>query len=109
MADPSGRAVCWRGCAATRLLELWVRMPPGSWMSVCHECCVLSRRVLCDGLLIRTEEVCPMSMTAKPRAGGGRDPESGISASEKKKQDRQYTYNVTVRRFRATNVAVEKK
>jgi hypothetical protein len=44
------------GSAAARLLGLWVRIPPGTWMSVCCECCVLSGRGLCDGLITRTEE-----------------------------------------------------
>jgi len=35
---------------------LWVRIPPGTWMFVCCECCVLSGRGLCDGLIIRSEE-----------------------------------------------------
>jgi hypothetical protein len=42
--------------ATARLLRLWVRIPPGSWMSVCCECCVLSGRGLCDGLITRPEE-----------------------------------------------------
>ena len=33
-----------RGSAAARLLGLWVRIPPGAWMFVCCECCVLSGR-----------------------------------------------------------------
>ena len=41
---------------AGRLLRLWVRTPPGAWMSVCCECCVLSGRGLCDGLITRSEE-----------------------------------------------------
>jgi hypothetical protein len=32
-----------RGSAAARLLGLWVRIPPGAWMSVSCECCVLRR------------------------------------------------------------------
>jgi hypothetical protein len=44
------------GSAAARLLGLWVRMPPGSWMSVSCECCVVSGRGLCDGLVPRPEE-----------------------------------------------------
>jgi hypothetical protein len=44
------------GSAAVRLLELWVRIPPGAWMSVSCECCVLSGRGLCDGLVTRQEE-----------------------------------------------------
>ena len=39
-----------------RLLGLWVRIPPGAWISVCREYCVLSGRGLCDGLITRPEE-----------------------------------------------------
>jgi len=35
---------------------LWVRIPPEAWMSVCCECCVLSGRGLCDGLITRPDE-----------------------------------------------------
>ena len=45
-----------RRFAATRLLRLWVRIPPGAWMSVCCECWVLSGRGHCDGLITRPEE-----------------------------------------------------
>jgi hypothetical protein len=31
-----------RRSAAARLLRSWVRIPSGSWMYVCCECCVLS-------------------------------------------------------------------
>jgi len=43
---------CGRRCGsvAPRLLGLWVWIPPGAWMSVYCECCVLSGRGLCDGL-----------------------------------------------------------
>ena len=44
------------GSAAGRLLELRVRIPPGAWMFVCCECCVLSGRGLCDGPITRSEE-----------------------------------------------------
>ena len=55
---------CWpqwprglrRRSAAARLLRLWVRIPLGPWMFVCCECCVLSGRGLCDGLITRPEE-----------------------------------------------------
>ena len=43
-----------RRSAAARL-RLWVRIPPGAWMS--RECCVLGRG-LCIGLFIRPEESC---------------------------------------------------
>ena len=45
-----------RGSVAARLLELWVRIPPGAWMSVSCDSCVLSGRGLCDELITRTEE-----------------------------------------------------
>ena len=45
-----------RRSAAARLLILWVRIPPGAWMFVCCDCCVLSGRGLCDGLIIHSEE-----------------------------------------------------
>ena len=45
-----------RRSAAARLLRLWVRIKPGAWMFVCCECCVLSGRGLCDGLITRPEE-----------------------------------------------------
>jgi hypothetical protein len=42
--------------SAARLLALWVRIPPGTWIFVCCERCVLSGRGLCDGLITRQEE-----------------------------------------------------
>ena len=42
--------------SAARLLRLWIRIPPGAWMFVCCECCVLSGRSLCDGLITRPRE-----------------------------------------------------
>ena len=41
---------------AACLLRSWVRIPPGAWMSVCCECCVLSGRGLCVELITRPEE-----------------------------------------------------
>jgi hypothetical protein len=45
-----------RGTAAAILLVLWVRIPPVSWMSVSCDCCVLSGRGLCVGLITCPEE-----------------------------------------------------
>jgi len=45
-----------RRSTATRLLRLWIRIPPETWMSVCCECCVLSGRGLCDELITRPGE-----------------------------------------------------
>jgi hypothetical protein len=44
-----------RGSAAAGLLGLKVRIPPGAWMSVCCECCVLSGRGLCVGMVTRPD------------------------------------------------------
>jgi len=56
----SGRSQWPRGLkrrsAAARLLRSWVRIPPGGWMFVCCECCVLSGRGFCDELITRPEE-----------------------------------------------------
>jgi hypothetical protein len=45
-----------RRSAAARLLRSWVRIPPGSSMFVCCECCVLSGRGFCDELITRPQE-----------------------------------------------------
>ena len=45
-----------RTSAAVRLLGLRVRIPPGTWMSVTCECCVLSGRGLCVGIITSPEE-----------------------------------------------------
>ena len=64
-----------RRYSAARLLRLWVRVPPGTWVFGCCECCVLSGRSLCDRLIIRPEEStdCGASLCVmkKPRKRGG--------------------------------------
>ena len=55
-ANPGGRSVLRRESATARLQGLRVRIPPGPWMSVSCEWCVLSGRGLCDGLIPRPEE-----------------------------------------------------
>jgi hypothetical protein len=45
-----------RGSAVARLLGLRVRIPPGAWMSVSCEYCVLSGIGLCDGPILLPEE-----------------------------------------------------
>ena len=45
-----------RRSAAALLLRSWVRIPPGAWMFVCCECCLLSGGGLCDELITRPEE-----------------------------------------------------
>ena len=45
-----------RRSAAARLLRSWVRIPPGAWMCVSCDCCLLLGRGLCDELITRPEE-----------------------------------------------------
>ena len=82
--------ICWsqwprglrRRSAVARLMRSWVRIPPGAWMYVCCECCVLSGRGLCDGLIARPEEsyrlwcvvVCDLE---KPEEWGCHSPRLG--------------------------------
>ena len=45
-----------RRAAAPRLLKLWVRIPPGEWVSLCCDTFVLSGIGLCDKLITCPEE-----------------------------------------------------
>ena len=78
-----------RGSAAAHLLGLRIRIRLGAWMPVSNECCVLSGRGLCVGLITRPEEsyracvfVC-LSLILKPRQWGGPDPLGGPSSHKK--------------------------
>ena len=83
-----------RTSAAARLLRLWVRTPPVSWMSVCCEYGMLWGRVLCDELIPRTEEsyrlccvvVCDLEGLWMRRIWptGGR---GGLSRQKKEKEE----------------------
>jgi len=74
---------------AARLLRLWVRIPPGAWISVCCECCVLSGTGLCDALITRPEKSyqmwcvvdCDLETSRMRRSW----PALGRSATKKKK------------------------
>jgi hypothetical protein len=50
----AARSKAW--VCGDRLLGLWVRIPPKTCMSVSCECCVLSGRGLCVGLITRPWE-----------------------------------------------------
>jgi hypothetical protein len=45
-----------RGSATARSLGLWVRIPRVAWLSLCSDCCMLSGRGLCVGLITRPED-----------------------------------------------------
>jgi hypothetical protein len=55
-AGPSGLRGLRRRFSAADLLRLWARILPGAWISECCECCVLSGRGLCVGLITHPEE-----------------------------------------------------
>jgi hypothetical protein len=51
--------VAWRSKAevcGSLLAEIVGSIPPGTCLSVCCECCVLSDSGLCDGLITHSEE-----------------------------------------------------
>ena len=77
-----------RGSAVARLLALRVRIPPGASMSVCCECCVLSGRGLCDGLIPRPEESyrvwCDCVWSWKPQQWGGLGPNGAVEPQKNK-------------------------
>ena len=81
-----------RRFASARMLRSWVRIPPGAWIFVCCECCVLSGRGLCDELITRPEEsyrlccvvVCDLetsrTMKAMTRVGSQRHRKKNVSS-----------------------------
>jgi hypothetical protein len=75
------------GCTVTRLLGMWVRIWSGAWLTLGF--CVLSRRGLCVGLITRPEKSyrvwCVQCVWMRSPVRGGHDPESGRSATGRKK------------------------
>ena len=67
-----------RSYAAACVLRLRVLIPPGAWIFACCECCVLSGRCLCDGLITRLAEsylLCAsLCVIYKPQKRGGPGP-----------------------------------
>ena len=76
-----------RRSATAHLVRTWVRIPPGTWMSVCCECCVLSGRGLCDELITRPEEsyrlLCVVVCDLEPSRLRRTYPALGRSAKKK--------------------------
>ena len=79
-----------RRSAAARLLRSWIRIPPGAWMFVCCEYCVLSVRGLYDELITRPEEsyrlCCVVVCGVKTQEWGGYDPRWVAAPQQKKKK-----------------------
>jgi len=94
-----------RRCVAARLLRSWVRIPPGAWMFVCCECCVLSDRGLCDELITRPEEsyrlrcvvVCDLETSRMRR------PWPALGRSATKKQGCYWSVNASETRYKTAS------
>jgi hypothetical protein len=64
------------------------KIPPGAWMSVSCECCVMSGRCLCDELVQRGPTECGVSQMCvimKPRRNEEAQAHIGLSSHRKKK------------------------
>jgi hypothetical protein len=57
-----------RGSTAARLLGLWVRIPPGAWMSVSCECCQVEVSATSWSLVQRSPTKCGVSKTCDREA-----------------------------------------
>ena len=72
-----------RGSAAVHLLRLRIWMLPGTWISLSCDCCVLSGRGLCNGLITHPDESyrvwCVVSVIVKHRNWGGPDPLGAVA------------------------------
>ena len=94
-----------RRSAAARLLRSWVRIPPGAWMFVCCECCVLLGIGLCDELITRPEESyrlwCVVVCDLEPQEWGGHDPRWVAAPQQKKKHFKQHNSREVFGAFRA--------
>jgi hypothetical protein len=55
----AARSKTWS--AAAGLLGLWVRIPPGAWMSVCYECCEVEISATGWSLVQRSPTECGVS------------------------------------------------
>ena len=91
--------------AAACLLRSWIWIPPGAWMFVCCECCVLSGRGLFDELITHPEESyrlwCVVVFDLETSRMRSSWPALGRSAIAKKKQSnlfkeicKQFEYEV---------------
>jgi hypothetical protein len=65
------------------LLGLRVRIPPGTWLFVSCECCVLSGGGFCEGPITRPEGVLPslvcLSVIVNPRQWEGPGPLGAVA------------------------------
>ena len=89
--------------AVARLLRLWVRIPVGAWMFVSCECCVLSGRGLCVGLITLPEKsyrlwcviVCYLETSCMMRPW----PTGGCHEKKKKTKENKHTNACYISKF----------
>jgi len=79
--------------AAARLLGLWIRIPPGAWMSVCVSvvCCQVEASALGWSLIQRSPTDCAASLCVivNPRYWGGLGPLGGCCAMGERRMRRR--------------------
>jgi hypothetical protein len=100
-----------RGSTAARLLGLWVRIPPGAWMSVCVECSVLSDRGLCDGLITRPETsyrlwcvvVCDLATSRMRRPW----PALGRSVTGRRRRRRRFNLHLNLLHLKSISYCIQ--
>jgi len=86
------RRLVWQG--------LRVRISPWAWISVCCECCILSSTGLCDGLILRPEESCPVCVCVSLNVNrGNSSPQQlqwigrGGQTKKERKKEREKDYS----------------
>ena len=94
-----------RRSSAACPLRLWVRFPPGAWMIVCFECCVLSLRRIdrsSRGVLPTVVRRCVWSRNLQHEEAKTRCENSttmGCNARKTKKQTNLVDYETVIFRF----------
>ena len=90
-----------RRYAVDCLLGLWVRTPPGTWMSISWECRVLSSTGLCEGadpssrgVLLSVVCLCVTVLIVTPRRWGGLGPSWAVAPKTAKKNGVRYELNL---------------
>ena len=84
------------GSAAARPLRLWVRIPPGAWMSVCCECLCCESRGPCGTMVTPPEESYRLwcLVTCELETSRMRKPRTALDCNAKGKKSTSLTMNI---------------
>jgi hypothetical protein len=86
-------------CTVFCIVVVVLPIPPGAWMFVPCECCVLLSRSLCVAVVIRPEGpyrvCCVQWVWSQSPIRGGHDPESGRNVTREECDTRNYLYSGT--------------